>query len=110
MNYQELTGQESGIWIYTTNGKYQAIVCNWGSSRCNHCMPMLFCNELVWLPIKDKSEWRKTEENVDLYDYLDDTEVLYDENLDLTQLDSETITGDVYENDSYIILAPKGWN
>lgn len=113
MNYTELTGQESGIWIYKASN--EAVVCNWGSSGCEGNMPTIFAGNLVWFPINDNGEkyeyeWEKTHEDVKLKDWLDDITVVYDDNNDMDADDVDSWTGDVYETEDFVILTPKGWN
>lgn len=110
MNYTELTGQESGIWIYKENKA--ALIVNWSSSDSEDREPVVFgdiCQ--VWFPPSNDEpvKWVKTAEEVDLDDYLTDIDLIWDANNDATK-GLEGMTGDVWESDEYIIVAPKGWN
>lgn len=109
MNYVELFGQESGIWIYKQNGA--ALIVNWSSVDCNGREPVVFYGGLVWLPPAcESSEWAKTAADVNLDEYIIDNvgELIYDANNDAPYCDG--MTGDVWETDNYIVLIPRGWN
>lgn len=111
MNYEELTGQESGIWIYkkplTTP---RAIICNWSSDYCDGCMPLVFENGLVWLPIDEDTNWELVADGATLDCWMDDCEVIYDENGDAFNTDWSLTKGKFYEGGDYVIIAPEGWN
>ena len=117
MNYVELTGQESGIWIY--KGDKEALICNWSADNCEDCRPIIFGFgwDLIWMPIDEddeEKEWVKTHEDIQLDDWMDCVTVIYDPNNDANKEYWFNVTGDVYEyggpSGDYVILAPKGWN
>ena len=110
MNYKELTGQESGIFIHLSSN--EAIICNWGSEQCNDCEPMVFLDGLVWKPIDEEVHWEKINEDVPLDNWLDCCDFIWDPNNDNATTHWGTVDGDVYgtEDSKLIIVAPKGWN
>ena len=111
MNYTELTGQESGIWIYRESN--EAIICNWNHDIPTADRPVIFCGDLFWAHLDgtiDGNGWKKTATDVPLNDWLDDVYILYDANHDADDPEWSNMTGDVYENGESVILAPKGWN
>lgn len=110
MNYTELTGQESGIWIYLASN--EAIICNWSSEQCNDCKPLVFLDGLVWKPIDEEVRWKKINENVPLDNWLDCCDYIWDPNNDNAVTNLGLLDGDVYVTDDsrMVIVAPKGWN
>lgn len=114
MTYVELTGQESGIWLHRSIFTHpKAIILNWSSSVSSDCIPLVFDDGIVWLPVMDDSDryqWKKTGEGVELNSWLENTEIIYDANKDAEKESFKSLVGDVYTNDNYAILAPRDWN
>ncbi|MBQ2619766.1 MAG: hypothetical protein IJF84_00335 [Thermoguttaceae bacterium] len=114
MNYKEMTGQESGIWIYRKPlDNPRGIICNWDSDTCSGCMPLVFDDGLVWMSMDITTtgdHWKKTGNEVNLSDWLYDVEIIYDANNNVEDEHWDYMLGDVYEHEDYVILAPKDWN
>lgn len=104
MDYEALTGHESGIWLYP-NGN--AIICNYNG--VTNSSPKMFANILVWFGDEHPNEVVEHEQDVELADYLKDAEILYW--LDCNEGDiKEPLKGDVYTfNDESKLLVPNNW-
>lgn len=108
MNYTELTGQESGIFIYKESN--QAIICNWASDNTADCRPTVFLEKLVWMPVEEDINWELITTGATLDGWMDDCSIIYDENGDSYNTDWSSVQGKFYESDKYMIIAPEGWN
>lgn len=107
--YKRLTGQESGIWLYKLLNK--AIICNWDSSSIREdCIPLLFGEGLVWLPLHKKLNWEQTYEDEPIQEWIESFNIVYDQNNDAENVDWSKTVADIYDCGDYAILVPKGWN
>ena len=106
MNYTELTGQESGIFIYKEPD--QAIICNWSSVESDNRRPMVFGEYLLWPPMDKEVHWEWAGSDVDIDEWMKSFDIIYDENNDAENGFHEK--AEVYDCGDYMILAPKGWN
>ena len=107
MNLQEITGQESGIFIYKKTN--DGIICNWSGKDG---IPAIFANELVWYEEAAGEELKLVGKNVVIDDMLEeDIDIIYDGNEDIPFKEPDvTWIGNVYESKSYLVLAPRDWS
>lgn len=104
-NLEELTGQESGIVIYTTK---EGILCNWSSIKG---LPKLFVTGVFGLG--EEIEESVPTETADCRDEIDGVDLIYSEQND-TQFSEEfknAVPAKIYElSDGTKIIAPEGWS